>query len=185
MVGKIRISNRFIFSMFFLVSVSVSAKDNKPAPVLTLRDINGRTVNSPKLLEKGPVIIWFWNSCCGIKKPQVQSLKKIYEKYKEKGLQVIAISEDGVNKTSKTKQAVKVYKMPFIVVMDNSRNLMGKFQAYAVPSLYVITPDNKIVFTHSGYMPGDEKKLEQALAPLFKESKPEKNTEKTTESEKG
>jgi thioredoxin-related protein len=69
--------------------------------------------------------------------------------------------------------------MPFIVVMDKSKNLLGQFQAFAVPSLYLINKKGNIVFTHSGYMPGDEKKLEAALSPLFqKEEKKEESTQK-------
>jgi len=167
----------FIFSI--ILPAATIAKDKKPAPVLNLRDINGKQVSSKELLSNGPVIIWFWNSCCGIKQKQLESLKSIYNTYKGQGLEIIAISEDGVKKTAKTKQAVKVKKIPFIIVMDKSKNLLGQFQAFAVPSIYVITQDGKIHFTHSGYMPGDEKKLEAALAPLFKkEEKKEKDTEK-------
>jgi len=169
------------FTLWISVSITLPVfagpQKSKPAPVLNMRDIAGKQVNSKTLLSKGPVLVWFWNSCCGIKKPQVESLKKLYEKYKKKGFQIVAISEDGVNKTGKTKKAVSVYKMPFIIVMDKSRNLMGKFQAFAVPSVYLISRDNKIVFTHSGYMPGDEKKLEKAIVPLFPSIEAESKTE--------
>ena len=168
-----------LFICQIIAPVAVIAKDKKPAPVLNLRDINGKQVSSKELLTKGPVIIWFWNSCCGIKQKQLESLKSIYNTYKDQGLEIIAISEDGVKKTAKTKQCVKVKKIPFIIVMDKSKNLLGKFQTFAVPSIYVITQDGKLHFTHSGYMPGDEKKLEAVLAPLFKkEEKQEKDTEK-------
>ena len=167
------------------VPVAVSAKDNKPAPALNLRDINGKQFSLKELLTKGPVIIWFWNSCCGIKQKQLESLKYIYNTYKGQGLEIIAISEDGVKKTAKTKQAVKVKKIPFIVVMDKSKNLLGKFQAFAVPSIYVITRDGKIHFTHSGYMPGDEKKLEKVLAPLFQKEDKESEEKKGTENKEG
>lgn len=166
-----------------ITPVAVIAKDNKPAPVLNLRDINGKQVSSQELLARGPVIVWFWNSCCGLKKRQLQSMKDIYAGYKEKGLEIIAISEDGVKKTAKTKQAVKVNKMPFVIVMDKSKNLLGQFQAFAVPSIYLITQDGKIQFTHSGYMPGDEKKLEKELNTLFQ--KEEKKNEEVKEKDTG
>ena len=173
-----------IFIFHIITPVTVNAKDKKPAPVLNLRDINGKQVSSKELLTKGPAIIWFWNSCCGIKQKQLESLKSIYNTYKDQGLKIIAISEDGVKKTAKTKQAVKVKKIPFIVVMDKSKNLLGKFQAFAVPSIYLITQDGKIHFTHSGYMPGDEKKLEAALAPLFKKQEKESQEKKEKDTEK-
>ena len=171
----------FIFQM--IAPVTVTAKDNKPAPVLNLRDIKGKQVSLKELLTKGPVIIWFWNSCCGLKKNQLKSMRNIYTTYKEKGLEIIAISEDGVKKTAKTKQAVKVNKMPFVIAMDKSKNLLGQFQAFAVPSVYLINQEGKIVYTHSGYLPGDEKKLEEALTPLFQ--KKEKKTEEVKEEDAG
>ena len=184
-ISAIIFCGMFIFQM--ITPATIIAKDNKPAPVLNLRDIKGKQISSKELLKKGPVIIWFWNSCCGIKKKQLASLKSIYNTYKNQGLEIIAISEDGVKKTAKTKQAVKVLKIPFINVMDKSRNLLDQFQAFAVPSIYLITQDGKIQFTHSGYMPGDEKKLEKELAPLFqkKEKESEQKKEDNTEKKEG
>ncbi len=158
----------------------ITAKD-KSAPVLNVRDIKGKQINSKELLKEGPVLVWFWNSCCGIKKKQVESLKTVYNKYKDKGLQIIAISGDGVKKTAKTKQAVNVYKMPFIVVMDKSKNIFNQFQAFAEPSLYLIHMSGSIVFTHSGYMPGDEKKLEATLALVLKDAEKEEPKEESTD----
>jgi peroxiredoxin len=173
-----------LLSIQFVLPTIITAKE-KTAPVLNLRDIKGKQISSKELLTKGPVLVWFWNSCCGIKKKQVESLKVTYNAYKDKGLQIIAISEDGVKKTAKTKQAVNVYKMPFIVVMDKSKNLLGQFQAFAVPSLYLINKQGKIVFTHSGYMPGDEKKLDAALVTLFQKEEKEEKKEESTEEKEG
>ena len=167
-------------SLQLALPAAISAKE-KTAPVLNLRDIKGKKISSTEMLKNGPVLVWFWNSCCGIKKKQVEALKATYSKYKDKGLQIIAISEDGVKKTAKTKQAVNVYKMPFIIAMDKSRNILGQFQAFAVPSIYLINKEGNIVFTHSGYMPGDEKKLDAALVPLFQGAAKEDATEKSTD----
>lgn len=172
-----------VLTIQLVMPICIDAKD-KPAPVLNIRDIKGKQVNSKELLKEGPVLVWFWNSCCGIKKKQVESLKAMYSTYKDKGFHIIAISGDGVKKTTKTKQAVNVYKIPFTVVMDKSKNLFGQFQAFAEPSLYLINRDGNIVFTHSGYMPGDEKKLKTALTPLFQSTKEKEEEPKEQKTDK-
>ena len=163
---KQNIITAVLFFVLFALAIA-SAADKKNAPALSTRDINGKQVELKTLLANGPVIVWFWNSCCGNKKSQTKALKAIYTKYKAQGLEILGISEDGTKKMASTKQFVAVNKLSFLIVMDNSGNILNQFQGFAVPSVYLISKDGLIQYYKSGYLPGDEKGLETELNKLF------------------
>jgi len=145
----------------------VFSGDKKQAPEINARDINGKQIVLKTLLEKGPVLVWFWNSCCGNKKPQTEALKNIYAKYNPQGFEILGISEDGAKKMASTKQFVAVNKLTFPIIMDNSMKTLNQFQGFAVPSVYLITKEGLIQYYKSGYLPGDETALEKEISALL------------------
>jgi len=156
-----------MLTFVFIMLSTVFGADKKTAPALSARDINGKQIELKALLTKGPVLVWFWNSCCGNKKPQTEALKNFYAKYKSQGFEILGISEDGTKKMASTKQFVAVNKLSFIIIMDNSMNILNQFQGFAVPSVYLISKDGLVQYYKSGFLPGDEKELEAELNKLF------------------
>jgi peroxiredoxin len=150
-----------------------SSLQAKNAPDFTARDINGKMLTLKELTAKGPVIVYFWNTCCGLKKDQIEALREFNATFGIKGLTVVAVSEDGAGKAPKVKQTVFSYAMPFIIIIDNNREIKEKFNAYAEPSLFVIAKGGTITDSYAGYIPGDEKKVCKTIESLF-ESPPVK-----------
>ncbi|MEW6042579.1 MAG: TlpA disulfide reductase family protein [Elusimicrobiota bacterium] len=157
----------FIIFPFLLIDTS-TAETNKHAPIFKVRDIEGKQVSMEELFHKGPIIVDFWATWCNPCKAELKALAKLYKKYKAQGLEVVAISEDNVEESAKVKQFVKMKKMPFIVIIDRNKELMEKFHAATVPSLFLIAKHGRIYSIHIGYLPGDEKKLEQELLALIR-----------------
>ncbi len=153
-----------IVSILLIFPTQTYSKE-KQAPAFITKDIIGKTIDFKKLYKKGPVIVWFWNTCCAYKKPQFDCLKRLSEKYKN--LTIITIAEDGVNKTSKIKQFAKAKKINFPVITDRNKSILKKFRAYALPALYIVDKNVGIVFSRMGYLSGDDKKIEKALKKLF------------------
>ena len=148
-----------------------AALDTGRAPDFTIRDIRGKTVDGAKLFAQGPVIVDFWATWCVPCRPELKALAKIHKKYKNSGLTILAISEDGVEETATVKQFVRTEKMPFVVTVDKSKQLLKMFHASAVPTLFVIEKGGKIRAVHIGFIPGDEKKIEKEAASLIEEMK--------------
>ena len=98
---------------------------------------------------------------------EMKELSGIYDSYKDKGLQVLAISEDDIKETAKVRQFVKSKKWPFIIVIDKNQDLKEKFSATNVPTLIVVKKGGEIHSVHTGYLPGDEKKLREEIGALF------------------
>ena len=88
------------------------------------------------------LFIDFWASWCGPCRADIPHLKKVYEKYKDKGLNILAISFDG-NKAS-WKSALKKLEMPWEQLIESNgtdSDLAKAYQIYGIP--YGILLDSK------------------------------------------
>jgi peroxiredoxin len=144
------------------------AGDTAVAPDIMAKDLQGDLVESKVFLKKGPAIVWFWNACCGLKKQQLRVLKNLHAAYAAQGLTILAVNEDEVKKAPKAREAISIYKIPFIVIMDAKADVYRQFHAYAVPSVYLIAQDGKICYSKAGFIKGDGKRLENEVAKVCK-----------------
>lgn len=151
-----------------LLPLWVSALD-KAAPAFSARDIEGKMVSSKDIYAKGPSIVFFGMtcSCCEVKKDQIDALKKLYETYNGKGFEIVAVFSDGQSKAAQIKKIIKVNKLPFRSIIDNSDHLKNLFKPIELPTIYIITGDGRIVSRYRGYQKGDVEKMEQEVANLF------------------
>ena len=89
------------------------AETGKPFPSLILTDTTGEKTSIANL--KGKVVfIDVWSSWCVSCREKIPDIKKIYQKYKNKGLEIIGISLDSdkqkwLNAIKKDKQPWKAY----------------------------------------------------------------------------
>ena len=152
--------------LFFFITANTAAdpvEKLSAAPRFTVRDINNRLVSIDTLIARGPLIIDFWATWCAPCLAEFKTIEKLVKKYSDKNLTVLAVSEDGPSETARVKQMVRMKKWPFIVVMDNGRNIAQKFNVTALPALFLIGSDGKIHMHTRGFVPGDEAKLEEKL----------------------
>jgi thiol-disulfide isomerase/thioredoxin len=167
---KSRMTRRELLAVCVLFSSIVSTLAAAPggdlptAPRFTVRDINNRLVSIDSLIVRGPLIIDFWATWCAPCMAEFRAIEKIIKKFGDKNLTVLAISEDGPSEAAKVKQMAATKKWPFIIVMDNGRNIAQKFNVDAMPSLFLLGKNGKIRMNSRGYAIGDEAKLEKELS---------------------
>jgi peroxiredoxin len=133
------------------------------APRFTVRDINNRTVSIDTLIAHGRLIIDFWATWCKPCMDEFRAVEKLVKKYGDSTLTVLAVSEDGPSEAARVKQTALAKKWPFIVVMDNGKNIAQKFNVNALPTMFFIGTDGAIRFRTQGFVTGDEAKLEEEL----------------------
>lgn len=161
------LKNVFILILVSIVSLSIANENGKSAPTFKTRDLKGKIITSEKLYSNGPSVVFFWHSCCGLNKDQLTTLKIIYKEYNASGFEIIGVALDGSSKTAKVKKAVTVYKMPWINIVDKNNAIKDKFNPTAVPGLFVIDSQGKIIRTFNGYETGDDKKMNDIIKSLF------------------
>jgi len=131
----------------------------------TAEDINGDDIQLSTFLEEGPVMLAFWRSWCSSCKEEQRNLQIIYEKYKDKGFTYIGVNIDNQKSVSKVKSYVTTMGFTFIVILDTDKKIFEMYGGSedAVPYYLIIGKDKNILHTHLGYLPGDEKMIEDEV----------------------
>lgn len=163
----------FLFSFLFSLALT---EEFKKAPNFSVKDLEGSSVTLSKELKKNDLIlISFWSTTCGPCKLELKELSAIYDEYKDKGLQIFAVNEDGTRNALKVKPFVKSQKMTMPVLLDKNGSVKRKFSVKDIPNLFIINNKREIIYEHRGYTKGDEKEVLEIIKknlPQLKEKKP-------------
>ncbi len=106
----------------------------RKAPEVVLKDTSGKEVKLSSLKGK-VVLIDFWASWCGPCRRANKHLKKLYEKYKDQGLEILSISTD--DSRTAWKKAIKDDKTNWLHVIDD-RNVAYAWQIQYLPTTFLI-----------------------------------------------
>ncbi len=116
------------------------------APEFTLPTTTGEQF-SLKSLQGHIAILDFWASWCAPCIAEMPVVKEIYAKYKDKGLKIVGISMD--NSEAAWLKAIDKVQIPWIHVSSlkgmKRCPVAQLYQVYAIPKLYIIDKEGKIV----------------------------------------
>lgn len=152
-------------SLFILMGEAVS--DTSVAPDFELKNLEGKKVSLKSLLGKGPIILDFWATWCKPCVEEMKHLQAIYDEYKDRGLQVVAISQDSPRSLSKVKSFAKGRRFTFSVLLDPNKDVYRKFRLYGLPHTFLLSSKGEILFRRFGYKPGDEVELKKQIEELI------------------
>lgn len=125
-----------------------ATKSGEPAPDFTLNDLNGKSICLQDIKAK-ILIVDFWASWCGPCRLSNPNLRKLYEEFHSKGLEIIGISLDE-QKHSWIK-AVEKDQLPWIHLSSLKGWKCEVARAYnvtGVPALFVLDSQKRIIATH-------------------------------------
>lgn len=122
-----------------------SAGNNKPAPEITLNDVDGKEVKLSSFRGKY-VLIDFWASWCGPCRGENPNVVKAYNQFKDKNFTILGVSLD--EDKGKWLQAIKADKLTWPHVSDLKGWSSAAAQAYGVnsiPANFLVDPEGKII----------------------------------------
>ncbi|MCR5050756.1 MAG: TlpA family protein disulfide reductase [Paludibacteraceae bacterium] len=151
-------------SIFLVAAMFCALMVNAALPSVSLKDINGKTVNTAELSNGKPVIISFFATWC---KPCLRELKAIDELYAdwqdETGVTMYIVSTDQGQDSKKVKPFVEGYGWEYKVLLDPNGDFKRAMNVQSIPHLFIIDSKGKIVYNHVGYSDGNEKEIKKYL----------------------
>lgn len=140
---------------------------SKQIPDLTFDLLTGKSITLSELSEKGPVLIDFWATWCNPCKLEMVQLQKIYQSYRDRGLTILAISQDSPRSLAKVRSFIRAKRYTFPVALDPNQQVGLKLNANVLPTTILVNSDREIVWRHQGYLPGDEKDIKAEILKLL------------------
>ena len=144
-------------------------------PSVSLKDIDGKTIDTAKLDNEGkPFVISFFATWC---KPCNRELKAISEQYAdwqdETGMKVVAISIDQAQNINKVKPMVDAEGWEYEVLLDPNSDFRRALGIQMIPHVLIINGEGKIVESRSGYTEGAENHIIEKIREILKKQESE------------
>ncbi|MES2622522.1 MAG: TlpA disulfide reductase family protein [Bacteroidota bacterium] len=142
----------------------------KTLPSVMLSDMNGKQVNIADYGKSGKItVVSFWATWCVPCKKELTNMADLYEEWKKKyNMQIVAVSIDDSRNSTKVKPIVEGQRWEYDVLLDVNQDLKRQLNIQSVPFTLLVNAAGKIVYSHSGYVDGDEYVLEEELQKLSK-----------------
>jgi thiol-disulfide isomerase/thioredoxin len=136
---------------------------------LRLPDLDGEPVDLGSYLGGGPLVLDFWATWCKPCLAALPELNALYRDLAPRGLQLVAINEDGQRNAAKVKPFVKTQGFDFPVLVDLNREVQSRLHVVGLPTTFLLDSDGKVVRTSFGYRPGEIDGLRQEIESLLDE----------------
>jgi peroxiredoxin len=163
----------FLFLLLvFVISLPIFAQNEdditgRKAPNFKLVNLEGKYVELNSQTGNGPILLSFWATWCKPCLEEMVEYNKIYQEYKDQGFTLLAISTDTEKSVAKVKPYIKSKGYNFPVLLDTNSEVARKYYAQQMPYTVLIDKSGNILYSHLGYMKGDEKKVANLISELL------------------
>ena len=154
--------------MFMLLVVVVATAHAQKLPSVTLKTIDGRTVQTDTLSNNGrPFIIDFFATWCKPCNRELNAIHEVYEEWQnETGVKIFAVSIDQAQNINKVKPLVDSYGWEYDVLLDPNGDLKRALGVQMIPYVLIVDGKGDIVYKHNGYTDGAENELIEKVREL-------------------
>jgi len=141
------------------------------APEFSLKNTEGIPFHFAEQRGRKTILLVFWSMFCEPCRFEMPIVQKMQVRYKDAGLEVVAVTLDGEALKSSILGFVKQEGYTFTVLIDesDSKEMFKVADPYGVagtPTLYLIDRTGKIVLARSGRL--KEEELEKAIQAVLK-----------------
>jgi cytochrome c biogenesis protein CcmG, thiol:disulfide interchange protein DsbE len=151
-----------LLGLLIVLPGSARPQKGEMAPDFTAATLDGKTVVLSSFRGKSPVVLNFFADFCAPCHREFPHLKNLDEKYRGRGLRVIAVSMDGDRATAAA--FARRHGARFPVVFDPSAGVADKYRVQAMPHTLVLDRSGRVHATITGL---DLKALDRAVEQVM------------------
>lgn len=155
-------------SLVFVLLLGMTLNAQNTMPEVSVKDLNGASVAIKDYVDNGKITVFsFWATWCSPCKRELDAIADYYEDWQaDYNMELVAVTIDNARALPKVKPMVESKGWEYDILSDVNEDLKRSLNFQTVPMTFVVDQNGKIVYTHSGYNPGDEYELEEKLKEL-------------------
>jgi thiol-disulfide isomerase/thioredoxin len=153
-----------------LFTISMLIVNGQQVNNFRLNDLDNVSRSFTELKGEKITLIDFWATWCKPCNKAIPELNKIYDLYKDKGVQIIGINCDGPRSINKVAPLASALQIKYHVLTDINSEVMKNLNINSFPTLVIINSQGKIVWIHVGFSSGDEKTIIEEIEKNLRKS---------------
>lgn len=146
------------FGLFLMVPAAATLQElqvGAEAPDFRLPTVSGESRTFTELKGEKLTVVVFWSTWSKKSNTVLGDLQRLYVKYRDRGLSVVAVNADGQTLSAETLAAIKTtiadLKLEFPVLVDHQLASFHDFGVIALPSTIILDGERIIQYELSGY----------------------------------
>lgn len=131
-------------------------------------DLQGKIVRLSNYFGKKVVFVNIWATWCTACKEELPTVEKMYEKFKGKDFEVLAVSIDALGRKV-VQPFVKKYGLTFPVLLDISGSIQLLYGTTGVPETFIIDKKGRVAYVEIGAGDWTDPQKQSLLQDLINE----------------
>lgn len=160
-----------VLAFFFFMLLCIPGFGQNTLPSTILKTLDGQNVDLISFADNGKTtIISMWATWCAPCKKELDAIAEVYDEWQAKyNVELVAITIDTQRQLAKVKPMVESKGWRFTILSDANNQLRNSMNVMSIPQTFLVSPSGEIIYSHTGYSPGDEFELEEQLKRLVNE----------------
>ena len=134
-----------------------------------LKDVNGASFKLADFFGK-VVVVNFWATWCGPCRREIPELVKLHKEFQSRGVEIIGLTtEDPGTSAEKVRKFIQDFQIDYRIGWASGQVSAPLMQGHtAIPQIFVISPDARILKRFVGFSPSYALELKQVLEDALK-----------------
>ncbi|TVR87596.1 MAG: TlpA family protein disulfide reductase [Saprospirales bacterium] len=151
--------------------ISNSMFGQRTLPDIDVRTLEGQNVSIKQHGENEKItFVTFWATWCVPCRRELDAIADLYPDWQEEfDMEVVAISIDDTRGMARVRPMVEQNGWDFIIYTDTNQDLKQALNFQTIPQSFLVDRKGNIVYSHTGYSPGDEIEIEEKMRELMEQ----------------